>query len=445
MILLSNFANSLSEKIATNSRTNNATSGPVVLYIASAVVAPGSHGGATHVVEVASELSKLGYQMHVVCARASRRDPKYLELLVEGSTPIKFYRLALPKTLALLAYPQIARLAAKIQPDLIMERYYNFAGAGMLYAHRHKLPSLLEVNALMLDSLSSLKRRLDSFVLFNRLRWWAESQCRWANVIVTPLHTTVPSSIARNKIVELPWGANVSRFDSTKSDLAAKNKLRCELNLPAPSDNVRLAVFAGSFRHWHGVETLVEAAAELLRNPQADDPEFYFLLLGGGPLFETVKNRVQELGLSERIKLTGAVEYAQMPLYLSLADCGIAPFDTSRHAPLREAGFFWSPLKIFEYMALGLPTITPDIRPLNEIIRQNQEGLLYREGEVPALAQALQHLLKAGPENTSRLRSMGQSARERVVEHYSWAAHCAALDKLIKVAIQSTPKRLISN
>lgn len=436
---MSNLTNQLSQDVV--SRAGNSGK-PTVLYIASAVIAPGSHGGATHAVEVASELSKLGYQMHVVCARANRHDSKYLELAVEGGSPIKFYRFALPKTLSLLTYQQIAQLAAKIQPDLIMERYYNFAGAGMLYAHRHNLPSLLEVNALMLDPLSSKKRRLDRFVLLNRLKWWAESQCRWADVIVTPLHTTVPEVIERSKIAELPWGANVDRFDPANINFKAAAKLRRELGLPERSDDVRLAVFAGSFRHWHGVETLVEAAAALLRNCQSSDPKFYFLLLGGGPLFDTIKNRVQELGLADRIKLTGAVEYKQMPLYLSLADCGVAPFDTSRHAPLREAGFFWSPLKIFEYMALNLPTITPDIRPLNEIIRQNQEGLLYREGDVSDLARSLRDLLAAGSENTHRLHTMGQSTRERVVANYSWVAHCASLDKLITAAIQNNPKNL---
>jgi glycosyltransferase involved in cell wall biosynthesis len=402
-----------------------------ILYIASAVVAPGSHGGATHVVEVASELSKLGYELHVVCARSKFKDPSRLSLAVAGGSSIRFYRYAWPKTLAWLTYPAIRRLAAKIQPAIIMERYYNFAGAGMAYAHRHHLPTLLEVNALMLDPKRSLKRRLDRFILFNRLKWWTETQCKWANTIVTPLHTTVPASLERSKISELPWGANVARFDPALIDPHAAALLRIKLGLPPASPKVRVAVFAGSFRHWHGVETLVQAAQLLLQKPRMDVPQLYFLLLGDGPLFVTIKNRVETLGLSKFIKLVGSVEYNQMPLYLSLADFGVAPFDTSRHAPLREAGFFWSPLKIFEYMALSLPTITPDLRPLNEIIRARQEGFLYCEGDVKDLAQVLE---QAYHSSNADLARMGQSARERVVAKYSWAAHSAELDKLIQSA-----------
>ncbi len=406
-----------------------------MLYIASAVVAPGSHGGATHVVEVASELSKLGYQMHVVCARSDLREAARLSVTVAGGSDIHFYRYAWPKWVAGLTYPFIQRLAAKIHPDLIMERYYNFAGAGMLYAHRHNLPALLEVNALMLDPLSSRKRQLDRYMLFNRLKWWAETQSRWANQIVTPLHTTVPPAIERTKIVELPWGANVARFDPTKVDFSAAAKLRAALGLPVRSDNVRVVVFAGSFRHWHGVETLIEAAHLWLQNRDKADPELYFLLLGGGPLFEQVQRQVQEAGLESWVRLTGPIKYAEMPTYLSLADCGVAPFDTSRHAPLREAGFFWSPLKIFEYMAMALPTITPDLRPLNEIVRPSLDGFLYPEGDAPALAAMLQTALAGGPQNTVRLQQMGLAARARVVEKYSWAAHGAALDSLIRPLI----------
>jgi glycosyltransferase involved in cell wall biosynthesis len=394
-----------------------------ILYVASAIVAPGSHGGATHAVEVATELSRLGHEIHVICARPSRSEPIHLTLPVDGGSPIYFYRHSLPKFTAIGLYPWLARLAKQIKPDAVMERYYNFAGAGMLYAKRHGLPSLLEVNALMVDPASSLKRRLDKYALLSRLKWWAEAQCRWSTRIVTPLHTTVPAAIPREKIVELPWGANVEMFDKAQLNNARREQLRAQLGLPPQA---RVAVFAGSFRHWHGVEVLLEAAK--LAIPQEEG--LYVLFIGGGPLFETIKAKVEEVGLQKRIILTGPVEYRQMPLYLSLANVGVAPFDTSRHAPLREAGFFWSPLKIFEYMALELPSIVPDLRPLNEIIRSGQEGILFKEGDPTSLCAALLDLLTPG--KAGLRREMGLSARARVVEKYSWKAHCVALDEVFQ-------------
>ena len=392
-----------------------------ILYIAGAVLAPGSHGGATHVMEVARELSKLGHELHIVCRRTKGESAR-LYIPIENGLPLKIYRLRLPQYFNFFSYPWLARLARTIQPDFIIERYYNFAGAGLLYAHRHRLPSILEINALMVDPPATRKYRLDH-LLGRPLERWATQQCQWADRLVTPLHTTVPAAISRAKIAELPWGANVEQFDPSLIDVTEKIGLRQKLGLP---DDAIVAVFAGSFRHWHGVELLVEAARLLI----AQDEKIYFLLLGGGPGEAKLRETIGQAGLQKRIIMTGSLPNAQMPLYLSLADCGVAPFDTSKHLPLRAAGFFWSPLKIFEYMAMNLPTITPNLPPLSEIIRPRQEGLLFKEGDAVDLAGVLAELLK--PEMAQARLAMGTSARARVVEHYSWAAHSRALNDLIK-------------
>ncbi|MDB5080488.1 MAG: glycosyl transferase group 1 [Chloroflexi bacterium] len=399
-----------------------------ILYVAGSVVSPGSHGGATHVLEVASELSKLGHELHVVCRR-EKDQPARLTLPVEGGLPIEFYRVRLPQYLNFISYPWLVRLANVLKPDLVMERYYNLAGTGMLYARRHKLPSILEVNALIVDPPGTRKNLVDR-LLFRRLEWWATLQCRWAGRIVTPLHTTVPKAIERSKIAELPWGANTERFNPEKVDPEKQLRLRFQLGLPEASSGVgaRVAVFAGSFRHWHGVDVLVEAARRMIPK----DDNLYFLLLGGGPEEEPLRAKVKAAGLEDRIILTGAIKHERMPTYLSLADCGVAPFDTSKHPPLRAAGFFWSPLKIFEYMALGLPTVTVDLPPLNQIIRPGQEGVLFKEGDPDSLAQALTEILAPGPVSAWERRRMGLSARERVAQEFSWAAHCKSLDSLIQ-------------
>ena len=107
---------------------------------------------------------------------------------------------------------------------------------------------------------------------------------------------------------------------------------------------------------------------------------------------------------------------------------GVAPFDLEAHAPLREFGFYWSPLKVFEYMACGLPVVTIDVHPLNMIVRSGQEGVLYPSGDVVALAQRIKEL---AADREARER-MGASGRERVVAHYSWRAHCEALDGILR-------------
>ncbi len=127
-----------------------------------------------------------------------------------------------------------------------------------------------------------------------------------------------------------------------------------------------------------------------------------------------------------------AQPHERVPYLLALADVGVAPFDVAAHAPLSTFGFYWSPLKVFEYMAMALPVVTIDIAPLNEIVRQGCEGELYPTGDIEGLAAAIRRLTK-----DRELRANdGLSARERVIEYYSWQAHCRALDELLRQIVE---------
>jgi glycosyltransferase involved in cell wall biosynthesis len=304
-----------------------------------------------------------------------------------------------------------------------MERFYNFAGAGVLPAHRKEIPVLLEVNAPMMDPHGSLKSRIDK-ALLGSMRRWAVRQAKWSAAIVTPLNTTVPPEVARDKIHELPWGANVEQFDpcirvTRKGELDA---LALDLGLVRKGP---VAAFLGSFRSWHGVAHFAEAARMLL----SQGSDLSFLAIGGGPELGPLKELVAGWGLPPgRFVFAGAQPHDLVPDYLALADIGVAPFDLAAHAPLREFGFYWSPLKVFEYMSMSMPVATVDIAPLNGIVRDGREGLLYPTGDIKALAKAIGKLA----EDKSLAERMGASGRERVVQNYSWRAHCLALDGILK-------------
>jgi glycosyltransferase involved in cell wall biosynthesis len=116
-----------------------------------------------------------------------------------------------------------------------------------------------------------------------------------------------------------------------------------------------------------------------------------------------------------------------MPACLAAADIGVAPFDLAAHGPL-ALGFYWSPLKIFEYMAAGLPVVAPAADRIPQLVEGGVEGILYQPGApVTGLADALERLTDA----TLRTR-LGAAARERVVRDYSWRAHCESLEAAIR-------------
>jgi len=293
----------------------------------------------------------------------------------------------------------------------------------VLLAHRRRIPSLLEVNAPMVDPSGSLKSKVDR-VLLGSMRRWAVRQAEWSAAIVTPLHTTVPPEVSRKKIHELPWGGNVEQFDP-----AIRVKHRTEIETLRREIGLRrdgpVAVFLGSFRAWHGVAHFADAARRLIEGGS----EMSFLAIGGGPELAPLVEKVKSWGLpAGRFVLVGAQEHSRVPLFMALGDIGVAPFDLAASASLREFGFYWSPLKVFEYMAMQMPVVTIDVNPLNTIVREGQDGLLYPSGDVAVLTERLRHLEK----DIEARERMGASARERVVERYSWRAHCVALESILK-------------
>src|SRR6185437_7111897 len=157
------------------------------------------------------------------------------------------------------------------------------------------------------------------------------------------------------------------------------------------------------------------------------------VLIGDGPELPAVRRAAEGI---DKILFTGALPHDRMPAALACADIGVAPFDVGAHAPL-SLGFYWSPLKIFEYMATGLPVVAPAIDRLPSLVASGREGLLYDPRAAHALADALQAL---GDDRALRKR-MGEAARDRAVREYSWAAHCAALDRAIRAARAARGRR----
>jgi len=229
-------------------------------------------------------------------------------------------------------------------------------------------------------------------------------------VIVTPNPATVPAGIAAGKLVLLEWGADTSRFRPGLPDAAPYRR----------PDVATLAVFAGAFRNWHGAIHLVRAVKSIRARGRGDVGA---VLIGDGPELPAAKAAASGV---DGIVFTGALPHAAMPAALAAADVGIAPFDVSAHAPL-SLGFYWSPLKMFEYMAAGLPVVAPAVDRIPRLVAHEREGLLYDPGRPDALADALLRLT-----DPALRASLGAAARDRAVRSYGWDAHCRALAAAIE-------------
>ena len=377
-----------------------------ILYAALDQQVPGIKGGSIHVQAVAEGLAALGHTVHVLTGCGPGGFPPGAVCWHEMRPPLGRRELRWLRAAAVL------RLAEQVRPEAIIERYYNFGGEGIRAAKRIGAVAMLEVNAPVVDYAGSPKRLLDRALLVEPMRRWREWQCREADVIVTPTSAIVPRFVEPSKVLEIEWGADTDRFRPGAPGPVAFARNPGEV----------IAVFTGAFRSWHGASRLVEAVRMLRAR---GEQRVRAVLIGDGPEFARVKRAAAGTG---GITLTGSLAHDAVPAHLAAADIGVAPFDVSAHAPL-SLGFYWSPLKVFEYMAAGLPVVAPRIERLQAIVRDTGEGLLYDGGDPEGLAATLVRLLD--PSLRARL---GAAARARAVSEFSWSAHCARLDGALRRA-----------
>jgi starch synthase len=380
-----------------------------VLYCASDQAVPGTTGGSVHVTAVAEGLAALGHDVHVL-ATPGGEFPSGRVVWIAMPPPLGRKELRWANTGA------VRRIVEALRPDVIMERYYNFGGEGISAAGRVGATAVLEVNAPVIDYPGSNKRLIDRALLLEPMRRWRERICAKADLIVTPGAAILPPATPSGKIVELEWGADTERFHPGAPG---------ELPFVRPADTV--AVFAGAFRNWHGAVHLAAALRELRARGRTDVGAVF---IGDGP----ERPRVCEAAAGlQGVVFTGAVPHASMPACLAACDIGVAPFDLGAHRPL-ALGFYWSPLKIFEYMAAGLPVVAPAADRIPSLVGHEHEGLLYPPAAPGALACALERLTDV------RLRTkLGAAARDRAIRDYSWAAHCRALDAAFRQARRTQP------
>lgn len=352
---------------------------------------------------VAEGLAMLGHDVHVLVGPGAGPFPAGRVRWIPMRPPFGARHLRWARG------PAVRRLAHAIRPHAIIERYYNFGGEGITAGAAVGATTLLEVNAPVIDHAGSLKGRLDRALIVEPMRRWREHICRLADVIVTPSAAILPRGTPPARILELEWGADTDRF-------------RPGAPGPAPFERrtPTVAIFAGAFRNWHGAIHLARAIRELRARGRRDIGAVF---VGDGP--ELGRVRAEAAGLDD-VVFTGAIPHAAMPAALSQADIGVAPFDPGAHRAL-SLGFYWSPLKIFEYMAAGLPVVAPRVDRIPTLVGHEREGILYDPAERAALASALERL--ADP---ALRQLLGAAARGRAVREYSWRAHCEAIDARLR-------------
>ncbi|MBC7186769.1 MAG: glycosyltransferase family 4 protein, partial [Calditrichaeota bacterium] len=185
--------------------------------------------------------------------------------------------------------------------------------------------------------------------------------------------------------------------------------------------------FIGSFSTWHGIENL----AELMSRLHTRAPEVKFLLVGTGGRWKAWLERyVAEQGLAGAVIFAGYVDYQHMAEYLAAMDVVVAPYP---HLPF----FYYSPVKIYEYMAAAKPVVSTAIGQINQVLEDGVTGLLCPPDDLRCLVEKIAVL--AG--NPLLRRRLGQSARRTILEQHTWMHKAQAWSAICAQVLQGAHGR----
>ena len=186
----------------------------------------------------------------------------------------------------------------------------------------------------------------------------------------------------------------INPVDCTEKETS---KFRGELGV---SDNALLICTSGRAHPYKRFDFIINCAASLKQlSPELD---FHFVIAGDGPAMTALQKQVNDLDLSDRVKLLGFRK--DIHNILCASDIGI-------HAALGE-GFS---LAILEYMSAGLPVVIPNIPSVSQAIIDNETGLLYSKNNTDQVAEQILYLAK----NKDKRLAMGLKATDEVATKYT--------------------------
>ena len=364
-------------------------------------------GQAVHIEEMIKAMRKLG--PHVIVAAPAGAEAQEFGA---SSGWVDRIRAQLPKAIyellelgySLAAYRRLATLARTHQPDFIYERYNLYLLAGVWLHRRFNLPLLLEVNAPLAD-----ERNRYGGLAFPRLARRIESWTWRGADRVLPVTRVLGDYVRRAGVPDacihvIPNGINQEHFDAAPDNASAKARLGLE--------GRTVLGFTGFVRDWHGIDRVIDWMAR-----HQNDARVHLLMVGDGPVRTDLESQARRLGIAEQVTFTGLVHRDRVPEMVAAFDIALQPAVTD----------YASPLKLFEYLALGKAVIAPKEPNLMEVLRDGENARLF-DGRAPGAFEAALDELLTDADLRGRL---GKGARRSIDEqHLTWVENARRVTEI---------------
>lgn len=357
----------------------------------------GRKGASIHIQEVIRALRKRGIEVKIFASRVDTRPPPDL-----GDVPAHILS-SFAGSQGYVSARAVIKANGDLRKalnesgryDLIYERYSLWSFAALSHARRQAIPGILEVNAPLIEE-QARYRHLQNQALAQAAAKKVFTAAKAVIAVSDEVADYVRSFLApgaSGKVHILPNGVNPERFPQGQFPV-----------YPGGPDTFTVG-FLGSLKPWHGLNNLIEAFGILHKKDAASR----LLIVGDGPERAGLEKSVASGGLGQAAHFAGMVGPDEVCGYLASMDIAVAPYPNIRQ-------FYFSPLKIFEYMAAGLPVVASDIGQIRKLIQHGENGLLVSPGDTRALVEAMDCLRR----DVQLRRRLGEKARAAVLEKYTW-------------------------
>jgi glycosyltransferase involved in cell wall biosynthesis len=374
-------------------------------------------GQAVHLEELVDALRQNGVEVSVVGPESFSRasfghDPKLISAL-KALFPQPLYEL-LEIVYNVPVYFRLRRAWKSFRPQIIYERYNLYLLAGIWLKKRHGVPLLLEVNAPLATEraahgglgLRKLARTLENWV-------WRNADFVLPVTHVLAEHVRA-AGVAPEKIVVISNAINPSRFSISSS---SSNSLREKLNLTGKT----ILGFTGFVRDWHGLDRVID----WLARPQLRGT--HLVVVGEGPAVPDLKAQAARLKISDRVLFVGLVARDAVGQFISMFDIALQP----------KCVEYCSPLKLFEYMALGKAIVAPDQSNIREVLDSEQSALLFDPDMPETLVTAIGRLTDDG----ALRERLGKAAYQMIARKgYTWTHNAQLVEELAQKALLSSER-----
>jgi glycosyltransferase involved in cell wall biosynthesis len=363
-------------------------------------------GQYVHVEEIVKALRKLGHEVIIVAPSITETK----EFGSEGGI-VKTLKSIMPTALyeimefsySLYAYRKLNKAIREHKPDVIYERYNLFMPAGIWAKRKFRLPLLLEVNAPLFEE----RVKYNSIVLKTLAKWTERYTWRGADCVLPVTEVLArkvfSEGVHQKRITVIPNGIDLDKFGEMPNSEEAKAKLGL-------SERVILG-FTGFVREWHGLDKVVD----ILKNNTRE--KRHLLIVGDGPARASIERRAAELGVSDQVTITGVVKRDEIATYVATFDVALQP-DVVDYA---------SPLKMFEYLALGRAIIAPDKDNIKEIVQHKKNGYLFKSGSNEAFINGIEELCH----DTELRQRLSIAARATIFErNFTWGHNAKTISNV---------------